>query len=79
MAITSQLEIAKKPLFPVNIETGAVGSGDGAWLLQVPRSSIHKLRVGQEPAVLALGVGWGCLDNVIVSVLSTSGRRLNKD
>ena len=30
---------------------------DTARLLSVPRSSIHRLRVGQEPAVLALGVG----------------------
>ena len=68
-----------KSLFPVNMETGAVGSGDGAWLLQVPRSSIHKLRVGQEPALLALCTGGGCLDSVMVSVLSTFGRQLDKD
>ena len=51
MAITNQLEIAKKTLkslFPVNIETGAVGSGEGAWLLSVPRSSVHWVRVGQR-------------------------------
>ena len=45
MAITSQLEIEKKN--PVNIETGAVGSGDGARLLSVPKSSIHWVRVEQ--------------------------------
>ena len=60
MAITSQLKIAKNkqtPLFPVNKETGAVGSGGGAWLLSVPTSSIHWVRVGQGPAVLAVGEG----------------------
>ena len=60
MAITSQLEIARKKtlksLFPVNIETGAVGSGEGAWLLSVPRSSVHWVRVGQGLAVLAVDV-----------------------
>ena len=61
-----------KSLFPVNIETGAVGSGDGAWLLFVPRSYIHRFKVGQEPAVLALDMGGGCLDNLIVSIFSTS-------
>ena len=49
-----------------------VGSDDGAWLLSVPKSSIHKLRVGHGLAVLAVGVGGGCLDNFIVSVLPTS-------
>ena len=34
--------------------------------------------MGQEPAALALGVGGGCLDNFIFSVLST-GRRLDID
>ena len=66
MAITSQLEIAKKTLkslFPVNIETGTVGSGKSAWLLSVPRSSVHWVRVGQGPAVLAVDVGGGCLHN----------------
>ena len=71
MAITSQLEITKKKtkkknkkktlksLFPK--ETGAVGSGDGALLISVPRSSIHRLRVGQAAAVLAVGVeGFVC-------------------
>ena len=61
------------------METGAVGSGAGAWLLQVPRSSNHKLRVGQEPAMLALCTGGGCLDSVMVSVLSTFERQLDKD
>ena len=59
MDITSQLENSEKTLkslFPVNIETGAVGLGDGAWLLLVPRSSIHGERVGQGTAVLAAGV-----------------------
>ena len=66
MAITSQLAIAKKTLkslFPVNIETGAVRSGESAWLLSVPRSSVHWVRVGQGPAVLAVDVGGGCLHN----------------
>ena len=48
-----------KSLFPVNMETGAVGSGEGASLLSVPRSSVHWVRVGQGPAVLAVDVG-GC-------------------
>ena len=50
-----------KLLFPVNIQTGAIGSGDGAWILSVPRSSKHKVGVGQGPAVLAVlwnGVVW---------------------
>ena len=66
MAITSQLEIAKKTLkslFPVNREAAAVGSGEGAWLLSVSRSSVHWVRVGQGPAVLAVDVGGGCLHN----------------
>ena len=64
-----------------------VGLGDGAWLLSVPRSFIHRLRVGQGPAVLAVGVGVSCLDYFIFSVLSTfflssptlSRRRLDKN
>ena len=39
----------------------------------MPRSSIHKLRVGQEPAVLALGVGGGCLDCSVFYSFSISG------
>ena len=52
-----------KSLFPVNTETGAVGSGEGAWLLSVPRSSVHWIRVGQGPVMLAVDVGGGCLHN----------------
>ena len=68
MAITNQLEIAKKKttlksLYPVNIETGAVGLGEGSWLLSVPKSSVHWVRVGQGPAVLAVDVGGCCLHN----------------
>ena len=48
MAITNQLEIVKKKtlksLYPVNIETGAVGLGEDTWLLSVPRSSVHWVR-----------------------------------
>ena len=58
MDITSLLYIAKKifkSLFPVNKDTGAVGSGDGALLLSVPRSFIPWVRVGQGPALLAVG------------------------
>ena len=51
-----------KSLFPFNIETGAVGSVDGARYLSVPRNSIHWVRVMQGPAVLAIGVGEGCSD-----------------
>ena len=43
-----------KSLFPANTETGAVGSGDDAWLLSVPRSSSHRLRVGHGQDVLAV-------------------------
>ena len=45
----------------MNIETGAVGSGEGAWLLSVPRSSVHWVRVGQRSAVLAVNMGGCCL------------------
>ena len=55
---TGNSEKTLKSLCSVNLETRTVGSGDGAWLLSVPRSSIHRLR-GQEPAVLALGAGGG--------------------
>ena len=44
-----------KSLFPVNMETWAVGSGDGALILSVSRSSSHRLRVGQGLDVLAVG------------------------
>ena len=67
MAITNQLEIVKKKplksLYPVNIETGAVGLGEDTWLLSVPRSSVHWVRVGQGPDVLAVDVGGCCLRN----------------
>ena len=86
MAITSQLEIAKKTLkslFPVNIETGAVGSGEGAWLLSVPRSSVHWVRVGQGPAVLAVDVGGVVctifLSSIVLMSPSLSKKQLDKD
>ena len=49
MAITNQLEIGEKTLkslYPVNIETGAVGLGEGTWLLSVHRSYVHWVRAG---------------------------------
>ena len=44
-------------LFQVDVETGAVDSGDCARLLSVPRNPVHWVRAGQGPAVLAVGVG----------------------
>ena len=79
MDITSQTRITEKTLnslFPVDI-AGAVESGDGARLLSVPRSSIHWVRVGQWPTVIAGDVGggvWTIFLSSIVSVLSTSLR-----
>ena len=60
---TGNSEKTLKSLFPVNIETRAVGSREGAWLLSVPRSSVHWVGVGQGPAVLAVDVGGCCLHN----------------
>ena len=87
MAITNQLEIAKKALkslYPVNIETGAVGLGEGTWLLSVPRSSVHLVRVGQGPAVLAVDVGGCCLHSFSLLYrfdvpISLSKKQLDKD
>ena len=56
-------------LFPVDVETGAVGSGDCARLLSVPRNSVHWVRVGQGSAVLAVGVG-GVVWTIFFSPLS---------
>ena len=58
-----------------------VGSGDGALLLSLPRSSILWVRAGQWPAVFAVGVGGDCLDSLFspLSFLFSpplSGRRL---
>ena len=50
---TGNSEKTLKSLFAVNMETGA---GDDAWLLSMPRSSRHRLRVEQGQNVLAVGV-----------------------
>ena len=79
MAITSQLEIAKKT---VEIAVSSLAMVLG--LLSVPWSSSHWVRVGQGPTVLAVGVVGGCLDiflspiPFLFSRLSL-GRRLDKD